>query len=177
MVPAEGIIVDELTQLGYAGRMVMPTWRPRSFLSPGYQGTLGWGLSTAMGAKVACPAAPVVSLTGDGGFMFQVQELATAVQHRIPVVVVLVNDGAYGNVRRTQINAYGGRIIASELGNPDFLRLAESFGALGLRADTPDALRGALEKGLAADRPTVIEVPAKQMPDPWGFLRLPRNRG
>ena len=177
VVPAEGIIVDELTQLGYAGRMVMPAWRPRSFLSPGYQGTLGWGLSTAMGAKVACPTAPVVSLTGDGGFMFQVQELATAVQHRIPVVVVLVNDGAYGNVRRTQINAYGGRIIASELGNPDFLRLAESFGALGLRADTPDALRGALEKGLAADRPTVIEVPASQMPDPWGFLRLPRNRG
>ncbi|MCC6718439.1 MAG: TPP-binding protein [Acetobacteraceae bacterium] len=177
VVPAEGIIVDELTQLGYAGRMVMPTWRPRSFLSPGYQGTLGWGLSTAMGAKVACPAAPVVSMTGDGGFMFQIQELATAVQHRIPVVVVLVNDGAYGNVRRTQINAYGGRVIASELSNPDFLRLAESFGALGLRAETPDALRTALEQGLTAERPTVIEVPATQMPDPWGFLRLPRNRG
>jgi len=177
VVPDDGIIVDELTQLGYAGRMVMPTYRPRSFLSPGYQGTLGWGLSTAMGAKVARPDAAVVSLTGDGGFMFQVQELATAVQHRIPVVVVLVNDGAYGNVRRTQINAYGGRVIASELGNPDFLRLAESFGALGLRAETPDALRTALEHGLHADRPTVIEVPATQMPDPWGFLRMPRNRG
>ena len=177
VVPEDGVIVDELTQLGYAGRMVMPTYRPRTFLSPGYQGTLGWGLSTAMGAKVARPDAAVVSITGDGGFMFQVQELATAVQHRIPVVVVLVNDGAYGNVRRTQINAYGGRVIASELGNPDFIALAESFGAQGLRAESPDALRGALEIGLSSDRPTVIEVPASQMPDPWGFLRMPRNRG
>ncbi len=176
VVPEDGVIVDELTQLGYAGRLVMPSYRPRSFLSPGYQGTLGWGLSTAMGAKVARPDAAVVSLTGDGGFMFQVQELATAVQHRIPVVVVLINDGAYGNVRRTQINAYGGRVIASELGNPDFMRLAESCGALGLRAETPEALRGALGQALAADRPTVIEVPATQMPDPWGFLRMPRNR-
>ena len=149
----------------------------RTDLSPGYQGTLGWGLSTALGVKVACPDRAVVSITGDGGFLFQIQELATSVQHRIPIVIVLVNDGAYGNVRRIQATAYGNRLIASDLQNPDFMKIADAFGIQGIRAKTPDALRKALRKGFASDTTTLIEIPAGTMPDPWSLLRQGRIRG
>ena len=177
VLPENGILVDELTQLGYVARLAFPVYRPRTFLSPGYQGTLGWGVATALGAKVARPDVPVVALSGDGGFLFTATELATAVQFRIPIVVVLVNDGAYGNVRRIQAQQFGNRLIASDLRNPDFRRFVESFGALALRAETPEALRGALATALAAGRPAVIEVPAGPMPDPWALSRPARNRG
>jgi acetolactate synthase-1/2/3 large subunit len=175
-LPEDGIFVDELTQIGYAARISFPTYAPRTYISPGYQGTLGWGLGTALGVKAACPDRAVVSITGDGGFMFQVQELATSVQHRLPVVVVLVNDGAYGNVRRIQATGYGNRLIASDLLNPDFNRLAGAFGVNFARATTPAALRKAMEKGFAADTTTLIEVPAGVMPDPWSLIRQGRNR-
>jgi len=175
-LPEDGIFVDELTQLGYVGRMTFPVYRPRTFLSPGYQGTLGWGVATALGVKVARPDVPVVAVSGDGGFLFTAQELATAVQFRIPVVVVLVNDGAYGNVRRIQADQFGNRLIGCDLRNPDFQKFVESFGALALRATSADALREALRTALGADLPAVIEVPAGPMPDPWGVTRPPRNR-
>src|SRR5207302_9649039 len=113
---------------------------------------------------------PVVVIAGDGGFMFNVQELATAVQHGLPVVSVVFDDGAYGNVRRMQRQRYDGRTIASDLRNPDFVRLAESFGALGLRAEGPDELRAALRRAVAAGRPALIAVPVGEMPDPWAAL-------
>ena len=175
-LPEDGIFVDELTQLGYAARISFPTYAPRTYISPGYQGTLGWGLGTALGVKAACPDRAVVSVTGDGGFMFQVQELATSVQHGLPIVIVLVNDGAYGNVRRIQATGYGNRLIASDLRNPDFMKLAGAFGVHGVRATTPDALRKAMVKGFAADTTTLIEVPAGVMPDPWNLIRQGRNR-
>jgi acetolactate synthase-1/2/3 large subunit len=175
-LPDDGIFVDELTQLGYVGRMTFPVYRPRTFLSPGYQGTLGWGVATALGVKVARPDAPVVAVSGDGGFLFTAQELATAVQFRIPVVIVLVNDGAYGNVRRIQADQFGNRLIGCDLRNPDFQKFVESFGALALRATSPDSLREALRTALRADLPAVIEVPAGPMPDPWRVTRPPRNR-
>jgi acetolactate synthase-1/2/3 large subunit len=175
-LPDNGIFVDELTQLGYVARMTFPTYRPRTFLSPGYQGTLGWGVATALGVKVARPDVPVVAVSGDGGFLFTAQELATAVQFRIPVVIVLVNDGAYGNVRRIQADQFGNRLIACDLRNPDFQRFVESFGAMALRATSPECLRGALRTALKADIPAVIEIPAGPMPDPWGVTRPSRNR-
>ena len=175
-LPEDGIFVDELTQLGYTARISFPTYRPRTYISPGYQGTLGWGLSTALGVKAACPDRAVVSVTGDGGFMFQVQELATSVQHNLPIVIVLVNDGAYGNVRRIQATSYGNRLIASDLLNPDFMKLADAFGVQGVRAKTPDALRKALRKGFASKVTTLIEIPAGVMPDPWSLLRQGRAR-
>ena len=143
-LPDNGIFVDELTQLGYVGRMVFPVYRPRTFISPGYQGTLGWGVATALGVKIGRPEAPVVAVSGDGGFLFTAQELATAVQFRIPVVIVLVNDGAYGNVRRIQADQFGNRLIACDLRNPDFQKYVESFGAMALRATSPETLREAL---------------------------------
>lgn len=175
-LPEDGIFVDELTQLGYTGRLTFPVYQPRSFISPGYQGTLGWGVATALGVKVAQPDKKVVAVSGDGGFLFNAQELATAVQFRIPVVIVLVNDNAYGNVRRIQRDQFGNRLIASDLRNPDFQKFVESFGALAMRASNPEELRGALRTAFKADVPTVIEVPAGPMPDPWGTLRPPRNR-
>jgi acetolactate synthase I/II/III large subunit len=175
-LPEDGIFVDELTQLGYVGRLTFPVHRPRTFLSPGYQGTLGWGVATALGVKTARPDTPVVAVSGDGGFLFTAQELATAVQFRIPIVVVLVNDGAYGNVRRIQASQFGNRLIGCDLRNPDFQKFAESFGALALRATSPESLREALRTAFRADVPSVIEIPAGPMPDPWSIARPPRNR-
>jgi acetolactate synthase-1/2/3 large subunit len=176
-LPENSILVEDLTQIGYVARLAYPVYAPRTYLTSGYQGTLGSGFATALGAKDACPDVPVVSIAGDGGFMYTVQELATAVQHRIPLVTVVFNDNAYGNVRRMQVERYGNRVIASDLTNPDFPRLAESFGVTGLRAFTPDELRAALERALAAGAPALIEVPCGQMPDPWSFLALPKVRG
>ncbi|MBP7063206.1 thiamine pyrophosphate-dependent enzyme [Ferrovibrio sp.] len=175
-LPEDGIFVDELTQLGYVSRLAFPIYRPRSFITPGYQGTLGWGLATALGAKAARPDVPVVAVSGDGGFMFNVQELATAVQHHIPIVVVLMNDGAFGNVLRTQTEDFGNRRIATNLNNPDFVKLAESFGALGLRATTPEELRLALRQAFNSGQPTIIDVPVGPLPSPWNVLRFTRSR-
>ena len=176
-LPENGILVDDLTQMSYVARLAYPVYAPRTYLNSGYQGTLGSGFAMALGAKDARPDVPVVCIAGDGGFMYTVQELATAVRHRIPLVTVVFNDNAYGNVRRMQVEKYGNRVIAADLTNPEFLRLAESFGVTGLHASTPDELRAALERALAADAPALIEVPCGQMPDPFPFLALPKVRG
>lgn len=173
----DGIFVEELTQVGYASRQVMPVYKPYTFISTGYQGTLGWGFPTALGVKAAHPDKPVLSIAGDGGFLFGVQDLATAVQHGIGLVTLVFNDNAYGNVKRMQKEQYGNRVIASDLRNPDFVRLAESFGARGLRAHTPDELRAAIRAGFAEEGPTLVEVPVGDMPDADRFKRGPRVRG
>src|SRR5437588_10705605 len=104
--------------------------------------------------------------------------MATAIQHRIPLVAVVFNDGAYGNVRRIQQERFGNRIIASDLSNPDFVRFAESFGAAAERAKNPEELRMALNRGFKQrDGPTLIEVPVPPLPSPWEFINLPRVRG
>jgi acetolactate synthase I/II/III large subunit len=175
-LPEDGIFVDELTQIGYVSRIAMPVYRPRTFLSTGYQGTLGWGFPAALGAKLARPEVPVVSVAGDGGFLFNAQELASAVRHRIAVVAIVFNDGHYGNVRMFQEQNFGGRVIASDLANPDFAKLAESFGVAGLRADSPRELRKSLRKALSLDAPALIEVRCGDMPSPWPYIMLPRAR-
>jgi acetolactate synthase-1/2/3 large subunit len=177
VLPDDGVLIDELTQVGYSARAVYEARRPRTFISSGYQGTLGWGVATALGAKHALGDVPVVALSGDGGFMFNVQELSTAVRHRIPIVVIVFNDGAYGNVRNMQKSLYGNRLIGTDLANPDFVRLAESFGITGRRVTDPDGLRRALEQCLAANEPGLIEVPVGEMPSPWPFIDLPKVRG
>jgi acetolactate synthase-1/2/3 large subunit len=176
-LPEDGILVDEVTQLGHAARFGYRAYRPRTFITPGYQGTLGWGYATALGVKVARPHCPVVSINGDGGFMFNVQEMATAVRHGIAVVAVVFDDGAYGNVRRSQEMRYGNRLIAWDLANPDFVALAESFGIKAMRAKTPGELSSALVEALQTNEPQLIHVPVGPMPDPWKFVHLPRVRG
>jgi acetolactate synthase-1/2/3 large subunit len=177
VLPDDGVLIDELTQVGYSARTVYEARKPRTFISSGYQGTLGWGVATALGAKHALGVAPVVAISGDGGFMFNVQELSTAVRHRIPIVVIIFNDGAYGNVRNMQKNLHGNRVIGTDLANPDFVRLAESFGIAGYRARDPEGLRQTLEKSLASNEPALIDVPVGEMPSPWQFIDLPKVRG
>ena len=175
-LPDDGFYVEEMTQVSYVARTAMPFYAPKTCVTTGYQGTLGWGFATALGVKVANPDKPVVSVTGDGGFLFTATELATAVQHGIATVTLVFNDGAYGNVRRMQRDQYAGRVIASELRNPDFVKMAESFGARGLRAHTLDELRAAMRRGFEADAPTVIDIPVGEMPAPWHLYFRQRNR-
>ena len=175
-LPDDGIFVDELTQVGYVARLAYPTYRPRTFLNSGYQGTLGYGFPTALGAKAAQPDKPVVSISGDGGFLYNAQELASAVLHGIDVVVIVFADGAFGNVRRIQKEEYGNRLIAVDLHNPHFARLAESFGIAGVRTSSPEGLRKELNAALKRQGTTLIEVPVGEMPDPWPYIIRPRIR-
>ena len=132
--------MDDVTQIGFAARLAFPVYKPRTFLSPGFQDNLGWGYATALGAQHARPDVPVLSINGDGGFLYTGNELATAIRHRIPLVAVVFADGAFGNVRRIQEERFGNRLIASDLANPDFVKYAESFGAVGRRAHNPTQL-------------------------------------
>ena len=166
-LPEDGILVDEMTQMGYVAQSAFPVHAPRTYLSSGYQGTLGAGFPTALGAQVACPDRAVLSINGDGGFMFNAQELSTAVQQGLGVVAVVFEDGAYGNVKRMQEDLYDGRVIASELRNPDFTRFAESFGAAAVRADTPEELRDAVAAAWGRSVPTVVSVRVGRFPDPF----------
>ncbi|MBF0277343.1 MAG: acetolactate synthase [SAR324 cluster bacterium] len=160
----DGIFVDELTQVGFASRITWPAYHPRTYISTGYQGTLGYGFPTAIGVKVARPDRLVVSIAGDGGFLFNAQELATAVQQQIPVIILLFNNNQYGNVQQMQKNDYGGRVIATDLLNPDFVKLAESFGAQAFRAKSPEDVRHAIRAGASVNVPTLVEIPVGDMP-------------
>jgi acetolactate synthase I/II/III large subunit len=176
-LPEDGIFVDEVTQVGFAARLLLPVYKPRTFLSPGFQDNLGWGFATALGAQHARPEVPVLSISGDGGFLFTSNEIATSIRHGIPLTVVVFNDGAFGNVRRIQEEQYENHVIASELANPDFVRYAESFGANAERARDPRALAAALHRAFKRREPTVIDVPVGPMPSPWEFIHMPRVRG
>jgi acetolactate synthase-1/2/3 large subunit len=176
-LPADGIFVEDVTQLGFISRLAWPVAAPRLYLSPGYQDNLGWAYGTALGAQAALPGRKVVAVMGDGGFMYQAAELATAMRHGLPVVGVVFDDGAFGNVRRIQEQQYGNRLIACDLHNPDFVAFAESFGAAGFRATTPDALEAALRQAFALNKPALVHVPCGAMPSPWDMILLPRVRG
>jgi len=176
-LPDEGIYVDEVTQVGFVARLAFPVYKPRTFLSPGYQDNLGWGYATALGAQHAQPDLPVISINGDGGFLYTGNELATAIRHRIPLVAIVFADGAFGNVRRIQEEQFGNRLIACDLANPDFVKYAQSFGAAGRRACSPKELRTALKAAFGAREPTVIEVPVGPMPSPWEFIHMQQIRG
>ncbi|MEM7113596.1 MAG: thiamine pyrophosphate-dependent enzyme [Chloroflexota bacterium] len=173
----DGIFVDDLTQVGFAARMIYPVYKPRTYITPGYQGTLGYGFPTALGVKVAKPDVPVISIAGDGGFMFSPQSLATAVQHQINVVAIVFNNNQYGNVQQMQKGLYGGRVIATDLVNPDFVKMAEAYGAQGLYAESPEQLRTAIDQGLSTSGPTLIEVPLGTVESIDRLRKLPRVRG
>ncbi len=175
VLPRDGFFVEEICQAGFTSYFGFPVYAPRTFVTCGHQGTLGFGYSTSLGVKVGNPDKAVVSISGDGGFLFGVQELATAVQHGIGVVAVVFNNGGFGNVRRDQQQRFGGRVIGADLINPDFVRLAESFGMAGHRVDSPPALQARLERALADGAPALIEVQvdANSEVSPWEFLMPP----
>ena len=169
-MPDDGILIAGMTQLGYYSRAYFPVYEPRTFITSSYSGNLGYAYPTALGAKVAQPDKAVVALSGDGGFMYNSQEMATAVQYGINAIVVVFNDNAYGNVLRDQRNRFTGRTIGAELHNPDFMKLADAYGMNGVRVETPEGLETALKQCLAHDGPSLIEVPVGPMPTPFERL-------
>ena len=176
----DGIFVDDLTQVAYSARYAMPVHRPRGYVCAGYAGTLGWGVPAGIGAKMACPDQRVLVVQGDGGFLYGAMELATAVKYQVPVVVLVYNDGAYGNVKRIQQERFGhNRAIASDLVNPDIVKFSESFGAAAFRAEqSPEGLRTALEAAFDTAGPAVVEMPVPEIyPSPWTHIFLPTVRG
>jgi acetolactate synthase-1/2/3 large subunit len=176
-LPDDGVFVEDVTQIGFVGRLAFPVAKPRRYLSPGYQDNLGWAFGTALGVQAALPDRAVVAVCGDGGFMYQAQELATAVRHNLPLVAIVFDDGAFGNVRRIQQQQYGNRLIACDLANPDFVRFAESFGIAAYRATDEASLARTLAAALEARAPALIHVPVGPMPSPWDMLIHPRVRG
>ena len=160
-IPDDGILTYGMNQMGYYSRNYYQVYAPDTYFDP--RGNLGAALPIAMGAKVARPDTPVVACCGDGGVLYHIQELATAVLHDIAVTVVVFNDNAYGNVKRSQQDDFGGRLVGVDLRNPDFIRLSESFGVRGARVEDASALRRELERAFAGDRPVLIEVPVGEL--------------
>ena len=178
VLPDDGIFCDEITQVGFVSWYGLPVHRLRGHVNSGFQGTLGYGFPSSLGVKVANPDVPVLGISGDGGFLFASNELAVAVEYGINLVAVVFNDDRYANVHRQQKEWYGGRMIAADLHNPDFVKYAESFGARAERVRGPDELRGALERGFAASTPTVIEAhQPPDLPTPWQYILEPPVRG
>lgn len=175
-LPEDGFLVDEITQVGYASWFAFPVYAPRQFITSGYQGNLGYGYATAVGVQAGNPDKKVVALGGDGGFMYAVQELATAVRFGLNLVVVVFNNNAYENVRRDQREKFSGRVIGSELTNPDFVRLAESFGAAGYRCSNATQLGAALRDAFNQRGPALIEMPVGELPNPWQYIALSKCR-
>jgi acetolactate synthase-1/2/3 large subunit len=172
----DGILVDEITQVGYASWYGYPVYAPRTLITSGYAGNLGYGLPTAIGVKVANPDKKVIALSGDGGFLFHCGELATAVRYRLNMVIIVFSDGAYTNVARAQTKRFGGRVIGTDLTNPDFAAMAESFGATGYTANSVEELEEKIRLGFEQDGPVVIEMPLGKTDFPWKFLLLGENR-
>jgi acetolactate synthase I/II/III large subunit len=176
VLPRDGFFVGELSQVGFTSYFGYPVYEPRTYVSEGYQGTLGFGFPTALGVKVAHPDKVVVSVTGDGGFMFGVQELATAAQYGIAVTILVFNNRSYGNVLRDQKSRFGNRVIGAILDNPDFVALAQAFGVNAHRVASPQALRGVLAEAIKSSQPILIEieVPQNSEVSPWEYIHLRR---
>src|SRR5262245_39567046 len=172
VLPRDGLLVIEVSQMGFTSYFGFPVYQPRTYVSEGFQGTLGFGFPTALGVKVAHPDTPVVAMTGDGGFMFAVQELATATQYGIGLITLVFNNAAYGNVLRDQKTAFANRIIGSVLDNPDFMLLAKAFGVEGHRVASPAQLGRVLAKTIKATKPVLIEITVPQGSEvsPWEFI-------
>lgn len=171
VLPDDGILCDEITQTGFVSWFGFPVHRLRGHVNCGFQGTLGYGFATALGVKAANPDVPVVSISGDGGFLYTATELAAAVEYGIGLVSVIFNDNRYANVYRQQKEWFDGRFIASDLHNPDFVGFARNFGARAEQVDCPDGLRRALERGFSETGPTVIEMhQPHDLPTPWPYI-------
>jgi acetolactate synthase I/II/III large subunit len=162
----EAILVSGVTNIGYWCNLAFAARHPRTYLTSSYFATLGYAFPTAIGAKCAAPDKPVVGVVGDGGFMYALGELATAVRYGIRLVIVVFTDNAFGSTKSEQEIRFQGRVAGTELNNPDFARLAELFGAKGMKSD-PEGLGGALREALKAKEPVVIEVPMPTLIAPF----------
>ena len=157
-VPGDGVIVADMTMLGYASSEHLPLYQPRTYIHPAELCSIGCGLPLALGAKVAAPGKPVVALCGDGGFLLNAGELATAAQEQLDVVIVIFNDSTYTAVKQQQARRFHRRYIATDLRAPDYVTLASAFGINGLRVASPGDLRSALAESIQQRGSTLIEV-------------------
>jgi acetolactate synthase-1/2/3 large subunit len=170
-IPENGVLVSELTQVGYVSGVHYPVYEPQTYIGHGYQGTLGYGFPTSLGVAVGNPDRAVVSITGDGGFGWAMQELSTAARYRLNVAIVVFNDGAFGNVRTLQKQQFG-ESFADEVYNPKFDTLAAAFNVRYERVSEPESLPAVLKRVCAEGGPTLIEAPVGPMPNPWSLIRL-----
>jgi acetolactate synthase-1/2/3 large subunit len=168
--PENAVVVSGMTQVGYYMRPHWPVYQRRTYLDSGYSGNLGYEYPFALGVKVARPDVPVIGTSGDGGFGYYSGEMATAVKYGINVVMVVFNDNAYGNVARDLDQDFGGQYEAS-LHNPDYMKLAEAYGLIGMRTKTPTDVGDLVAKAVDMDKPVLIEVPVERMPRPRAWSR------
>ncbi len=164
-IPEDAFIVWDITQFGYYARTHYQVNHPKTYIDSGYSFNLGYAFPTALGVKVAQPDRPVICMAGDGGFMFNAAELSTAVKYGINVVTILFRNDSYGNVARDLDDVFGGT-YETDLHNPDFVKFAESFGAVGMRAEGPMELETLIPLALERQAPVVIDVPFGNMPIP-----------
>jgi thiamine pyrophosphate-dependent acetolactate synthase large subunit-like protein len=157
-LPPETLVFNDPTTIAFWARSLWSTDRPRTWFVPSGFGTLGFALPAAIGAKMARPDTPSVAIIGDAGVMFTIQDLMTAVEHRVPIVTVVFNDRGYGVERRHQDHLYGRR-SGVDIIPPDFVALADAFGAAGMRIDDHALLGETVARALDSDRPVIIEVP------------------
>ena len=167
VTPKDTILVEGVNQIGYVCRWAYPVKTHNGYITSSYFGNLGYAYPTALGAKVASPDRPVICISGDGGFLYNSQEMNTAVNYGINVIVIVFNDQAYGNVHRDQIQKYDNRVIGSILKYPDFVKLANSYGMQAAKVSTPDSLQIELKKAIESQSPYLIEVTVGMMPSPW----------
>jgi acetolactate synthase-1/2/3 large subunit len=166
-LPRNTIVVHDLNLVSYWAGFGLAAYEPRTSFYPNGFGCLGFALPAAIGAKLARPERPVVALAGDGGCLFTCQELATAAQYGVQVVLVVFNDAGYGALRADQARHYGGRVISADLSRVDFVELARAFGVRGVGLSSLDQLGPALADALQRPGPTVIEAPSPAPPPPW----------
>ncbi len=157
VLPADAVLVNDMTLTSYHAATLFPVEVPRAYMFPIYFGTLGFSLPAAIGAQIACPDRPIVSLSGDGGFLFTSEELNTAMRESVPVVAVVFNDQSYGAIDGHFRNIFGGRSVDVRLHNPDFAALGRAYGADAEAVDRPNDLAQAVTRALGRSGPTLIE--------------------
>jgi acetolactate synthase-1/2/3 large subunit len=158
VLPREAVVAADVTRLAYQMLIAFPVYLPRTFLHPAAAVSMGYALPAALGAKTALPDRPVVAVMGDGGFQMTGMELATAVQEKLPVVVVVINDGALTLIKALQQRRYGGRFLGVDLRNPDFGLFARAFGVRHWAVDSDAGFEKALREALDAGEPGLVEV-------------------
>ena len=173
-LPRDGFFVEEISQIGFASQFAFPVYEPRTYVTCGFQGNLGFGFQAALGVKAGNPDKVVISVTGDGGFMFGVQELATAAQENIGLITIIMNNSAFANVRRDMRRIYKRPPIGSDLKNPDFIALSEAFGIKAYPVEDPAGLKIALETAIKEGGPAVIEVKVDRNTEksPWKYILM-----
>jgi thiamine pyrophosphate-dependent acetolactate synthase large subunit-like protein len=158
-LPLGTIVVADMTMLGYASARYFPVYGPRTFIHPVEFCAIGCGLPLAIGAKAAAPERPVVVLCGEGGFLLNVGELATVVQEKLDVIIIVFNDFAFTAVKKAQRQRFGGRYFATDLVVPDFVALARAFGLRGVQARDQSELQYVVSTAIQDGGATLIEVP------------------